>query len=177
MDIRLKHTPALYLTGFMGCGKSTIGRMLAEHLGWDFVDLDQEIERAEERTIPQLFEEKGVEEFRRIETELLRQWIRKADRGMPYIFALGGGTFAEPGNPEMLEHHGVSIWLDCPLETIEARLEQSGRESRPLAADPDLFRELYEKRRTAYARAHYRIDAACSPHEAVTAIEALPLWK
>lgn len=177
MDIRLKHTPAIYLTGFMGCGKSTVGKLLAERLGWGFVDFDHEIEAAEQDTIPHLFATRGIAEFRRLETEMLRQWVRKVDRGLPYVIALGGGTFAEPGNPEIIEHHGISMWLDCPLEVIERRLEQADREARPLAAEPEFFRDLYAKRLPAYGRANYRLNADCEPADVVEEILKLPIWK
>ncbi len=72
MNIRLKHTPGLYLVGFMGCGKSTIGHLAAARLGWRFADLDADIEAAENAAISDIFDTRGETEFRRMETEALR---------------------------------------------------------------------------------------------------------
>ena len=72
MDVKLKRAPGVYLAGFMASGKTTVARLLADRLGWDFIDLDAEIEAAEQTTIASLFESRGEPEFRRIETEALR---------------------------------------------------------------------------------------------------------
>jgi len=181
MDNKLKRAPGVYLAGFMGSGKTTVARMLADRLGWDFIDLDAEIEAAENATIAQLFESRGEPEFRRIETEALRKIMRVIERGMPSVIALGGGSFAQPVNAELLENHGISIWLDCKFETIEARIDNDARileaESRPLARDREQFRRLYEERRAAYSHANYRIDADCEVGHAVDLILGLPCWK
>ncbi len=175
MDNKLKRSPAIYLTGFMASGKTTIARVLADRLGWYFIDLDSEIEDAERATIAEIFESRGESEFRRIETEMIRKLMRKVERGMPSVIALGGGSFVQPANAELLENHGISIWLDCPLETIERRILEP--ESRPLARDPEGFRKLYEERRAAYSRASFRVDADCEPERAVQLILELPCWK
>ncbi len=175
MDDKLKRSPGVYLTGFMGSGKSTVARVLADRLGWDFIDLDSEIESAEQTTIADIFEARGEPEFRRIETAMIRQVMRKIDRGMASVIALGGGSFAQPANAALFEEHGISIWLDCSLETISRRIGEP--DSRPLARDPEAFRRLYEERRAAYSRAHYRVDAECDPEQAVETILGLPCWK
>jgi shikimate kinase len=175
MDNKLKRAPGVYLAGFMASGKTTVARMLADRLGWDFIDLDAEIEASENTTIAQLFETRGEPEFRRIETEALRKIARKIERGMPSVIALGGGSFVQPDNVKLLESHGISIWLDCPFEIIEARILEAN--SRPLARDREKFRRLYEERRAAYGLATYRIDADCEVERAVDSILALPCWK
>jgi shikimate kinase len=175
MDSRLKRAPGIYLTGFMGSGKTTIARALADRLGWDFIDLDQEIENAEQTTIAEIFESRGEPEFRRIETEMIRTVVRRIELGNAAVIALGGGTFVEAANATLLEHHGISIWLDCPFETIAQRITEPG--VRPLARDAEAFRKLYEERQTAYGRASFRVDANCDIERAVDLILGLPCWK
>jgi shikimate kinase len=87
MNLKLKRTPGIYLVGFMGSGKSTIGRLLAHRLGWNFFDTDEEIEAAERTTIAEIFEGRGEPEFRRIETEILRQHVSWIERGRPSVVA------------------------------------------------------------------------------------------
>jgi shikimate kinase len=176
MHIKLKRSPGIYIAGFMGSGKSTVGRMLAEKLGWDFVDLDAEIERAQVTTIAKIFVERGEPEFRRIETEMMRRWVRRIEGGIPTVVALGGGAFVHPGNFEMIENHGISIWLDCSFEEVTRRLSDVPLD-RPLARDPETFRKLYESRKAGYSRADFRIEGSCEPEHAVHAILDLPLWK
>jgi len=176
MHIKLKRSPGIYIAGFMGSGKSTVGRLLADKLGWDFVDLDAEIERAQVTTIVKIFEERGEPEFRRIETEMMGRWVRRIEGGTPTVVALGGGAFVQPGNFELIENHGISIWLDCSFEEVNRRLSDMPLD-RPLARDPENFRKLYESRRQGYSRADFRVEGSCEPSDAVTAILALPLWK
>src|SRR5580658_5091894 len=143
MDNKLKRAPGVYLAGFMGSGKTTVARVLADRLGWDFIDLDTEIEFAEETTIAQLFETRGELEFRRIETEALKKVMHRVERGMPSVVALGGGSFVQPTNSQLLEGHGISVWLDCPFETIEQRVGVLEGDTRPLTRDRERFRQLY----------------------------------
>jgi shikimate kinase len=175
MDNNLKRAPGVYLAGFMGSGKTTVARVLAERLGWDFVDLDAEIEAAENTTVAQIFDTRGEPEFRRIETEALRRIMLKVERGMPAVIALGGGSFTQPRNAALLEGHGISVWLDCPFETIQGRIAED--DSRPLARDREVLRRLYEDRRAAYGLATFRIDADCEVEKAVDLILELPCWK
>ncbi len=175
MDSTLKRSPGVYLTGFMGSGKTTVAKALADRVGWDFVDLDAEIESAQSATIAEIFAARGEPEFRRIETDMIRRVMRMVERGLPTVIALGGGSFVQPANAALLANHGISIWLDCPFEVIAQRITDA--ESRPLARDPDGFRKLYEERRAAYSRAHYRVDGACEVDEAVQLILDLPFWK
>src|SRR5438105_14816219 len=75
MNLKLKRTPGIYVVGFMGVGKTTVGRHLAHRLGWNFFDTDSEIEAAEKAVIADLFAQRGEQEFRRIETEIMRQHV------------------------------------------------------------------------------------------------------
>jgi shikimate kinase len=143
---------AIFVVGFMGAGKSTVGRALARRLGWTYVDLDEEIEAAERAAISDIFSQRGEAEFRRIETEALR---RRLDSGEPAVLALGGGAFAIPTNRELMRGRGVTVWLDCPFDVVQRRVAQSGH--RPLARDPVAFAALYEARREAYRLADVRV--------------------
>jgi shikimate kinase len=156
MILKLKRTPGIYLVGFMGCGKSTVGHALAEELGWRFVDLDADIEKAEGSSIGEIFESRGEPAFRLLEAAALRNAVRKVECGQPHVIALGGGAFAQENNTALLADKGISIWLDCPFETVQRRV--AGDQRRPLARDAHKFRTLYDDRRPAYARSDYRVE-------------------
>jgi shikimate kinase len=143
---------AIFVVGFMGAGKSTVGRSLARRLGWSYVDLDEEIEAAERAAISDIFSQRGEAEFRRIETEALR---RRLELGEPAVLALGGGAFTIPANRELMRGRGVTVWLDCPFDIVQRRVAQSGH--RPLARDPVALAALYEARREAYRLADVRV--------------------
>jgi shikimate kinase len=174
MVLKLKRTPGIYLVGFMGCGKSTVGRALADEIGWNFVDLDEEIERQRGETISGIFERDGEAAFREIESGVLREKIKLVDRGRPHVIALGGGAFVSDANVKLLSNSGVTVWLDCPFETIQRRVACENH--RPLARDPEKFRSLFETRRACYERAEYRIEIRDDDaNAAVRAILALSL--
>lgn len=175
MLLKLKRTPGLYLVGFMGSGKSAVGRLLADELGWFFADIDEDIEQAEGVSIAEIFERRGEDEFRRIEQEALRKRIRDVECGKPMVVALGGGAFVDPANRKLLEERGVTVWLDCPFPRICARVE--GQTHRPLARDPEKFQRLYDDRRDAYNKAEHRIEADTDDTAAIVAeILKLPIF-
>lgn len=175
MNSVLIRCPGLYLVGFMGCGKTTVGVKLADELGWGFADLDDDIEAGAGQSIPAIFDARGEAEFRRLEHEALASRVRTIRRGQPMVLSLGGGAFAQENNFELLHGNGVSLWLDAPLELIRQRI--AGQEHRPLARDPEKFAQLYQARQSAYARADYRIEiGGDDPAEAVGAILGLPLF-
>jgi shikimate kinase len=175
MILKLKRTPGIYLVGFMGSGKTTIGRLLAERLGWHFTDLDDEIEVRQGASIAEIFDQRGEQEFRRIETEALCERVRSIERGRATVVALGGGAFVQPSNFDLVENHGVTIWLDCPIETVRRRVAQASH--RPLARDARRLEDLYKERQPAYAQADYRIPIQSDePSVAVEAVLDLPLF-
>jgi shikimate kinase len=94
---------------------------------------------------------------------------------MPTVIALGGGAFVQPKNYEMLGNNGISVWLDCSLDVVEARIADT--DERPLARDKEAFRKLYAERRVLYGRADFRVDGNVEFEEVAGAIIALPLWK
>lgn len=175
MILKLKRTPGLYLVGFMGSGKTTVGRALAKQLGWRFADLDEDIESREQISVPELFDTRGEAEFRRIEGEVLRKRVQDIARGVPWVLALGGGCFVQPENADLIQNHGISIWLDAPLDMIRSRIAHSTH--RPLARDPQRFDQLFQERRDAYGRADYRIEIdSTGSHGAVDHILKLPIF-
>ena len=176
MNLKLKRTPGIYLVGFMGSGKSTIGRLLAHRLGWSFFDMDHEIESAEGARIREIFETRGEPEFRRIETAILGQHVAWIEQGRPTVLALGGGAFAGQGNRGLLADRGVTIWLDCPFEIIERRA--AATEHRPLSLDPVRFAALYQERLEAYRLADIHIAiTGDEPGPVVEAILGNPLMQ
>jgi shikimate kinase len=176
MILKLKRTPGIYVVGFMGAGKSTVGRHLAHRLGWSFFDSDEEIEHAENASIPRIFEERGEAEFRRIETEIIRQHVRWIERGRPAVLALGGGAYAQAVNRQLLENNGITVWLDCPFEVVQQRVAQATH--RPLARDPEAFAALYQARRADYGLAAVRVVIESDdPEVAVGAILAHPEFR
>ena len=176
MNLTLKRTPGIYLVGFMGSGKSTVGRLLAHRLGWSFFDTDEEIEHAEKMLIAEIFDQRGEPEFRRIEAAVVRQHVGWIERGRPAVIALGGGAFAQQLNRDTLADRGVTIWLDCPLETVTRRVAHASH--RPLARDPEEFAELYRARLEVYRLAEVHIPVTSD--EAAETVEAIlnhPLMK
>jgi shikimate kinase len=175
MLLKLKRTPGLYLIGFMGSGKSAVGRLLAEELGWSFADIDEDIEKAQGVSIAQIFDTRGEQEFRGMEQEALRKRVREVECGRPMVLALGGGAFVDPANRKLLEERGVTVWLDCPFPRINARVKDQTH--RPLARDPAKFQQLFDDRRDLYSQAEHRIEADTDdPAVIVAQILKLPIF-
>jgi shikimate kinase len=175
MLLKLKRTPGLYLIGFMGSGKSAVGRLLAEELGWSFADIDEDIENAQGISIAEIFDTLGELEFRGMEQEALRKRVREIECGKPMVLALGGGAFVDPANRKLLEERGVTVWLDRPFPRISARLD--GQTHRPLARDPEKFQQLFHERRDVYSQAEHRIEADTDdPAAIVGQILKLPIF-
>lgn len=149
--------PLLVLIGFMGAGKSTLGRLLAQALHCPLVDLDLEIAHTH-GPIPDLFATRGESGFRAIEHHHLDLILPGLAR--PSVLALGGGAFLQPANRELLALHSATvIFLDAPFEVIRARIADTGHQ-RPLARDLERLRQLYEQRRPTYLLAHHTFDAS-----------------
>jgi len=145
----------IYLGGFMGAGKTTVGRRVARRLGLSFVDLDTEIERQAGVAIPVIFEREGESGFRQRERAALRVLSRR--RGI--VVATGGGTLSSPENRDLIRRSGKSVFLEAPLEVLFDRIERSSR-SRPLFRDRDRARRLYEQRLEGYRDAELTVPVA-----------------
>jgi shikimate kinase len=136
--------------------------------------MDAEIEAREGRPISQIFRELGEAGFRDIESRVLRSHVRSIETGQPCVLALGGGAFVQPSNRELLENNGITLWLDCPLDVIQRRL--NGDSSRPLALANGLGK-LYEDRKPVYSRANYRVEVDTEDvSELIQRILKLPLF-
>ena len=151
----------IVLCGFMGCGKSTIGSLLARKMGMALIDLDAYIEKKENKTVSQIFADSGEPYFRELERNAARELSEK--KGL--IIASGGGTLTFEENVKVLKQNGIIVLLDVPVEVVEQRLRHDT--TRPLLNRPDkaqAMRELYEKRLPLYrAAADIVVDAAQSP--------------
>ncbi len=151
------------LTGFMGSGKTTVGRLLAERLGWRFVDLDGRIVERAQASIVAIFRSHGEPAFREIEAEVLGRVLGEATEGeRRTVVALGGGTLTRPENLAWLRQAGAAlVWLDCPPDDLIQRC--TGIADRPLFRDEASFRNLYEERRTIYRQADFRVESLDEP--------------
>jgi shikimate kinase len=162
------------LCGFMGCGKTTVGSLLARQLGWRFEDLDARIEQATSLSIPAIFEQMGERAFRGIELRQLEAVLGEASESRePMVLALGGGTYAQPGNAGRLRAAGAAvIWLDCPVELLLSRC--ATMTNRPLFRDEQSFRSLLTARLPFYAQADHRVAGGGDPGRIVEEVLALP---
>lgn len=155
----------VYLVGFMGAGKTTIGRLLADRLGWEFKDLDAAIEDREKRTVRSIFAESGEAYFRELEAACLR----RLSEGSSRVISLGGGAYADPSNRELVESTGVSVYLEAPLEVLLSRIDDDG--SRPLAANRADLARLFTDRTRSYRMAQVVIGTGNrAPEEVVEAL-------
>ena len=136
----------LYLVGFMGAGKSTIGPILRDRLERDFFDLDEKIVAEAGMPIHRIFNEEGERYFRNLESRLLR----RISRSKPLIIGLGGGAFMSNLNRSQILRTGTSIWLQVSFRNAWERC--SGEGTRPLAGNLSQFQELYRQRQHTYQK-------------------------
>lgn len=166
---RAPSTRRVFLTGFMGAGKSSVGRALASRLGWRFCDLDQVIEAREGKTVAEIFREREEAGFRMAETQTLKELLQDPCRKTDLVIALGGGTFAQPQNRRALENAGaITVLLDAPVDELRRRCTADGT-VRPLATDEERFARLYRERLAAYQMATHKVNTMGKTVEDVTA--------
>ena len=152
---------SIYLCGFMGCGKSYIGKLLAEEKNMPFVDLDGYIVEKEGRSIPEIFEQSGEGCFRRLEADC----IKELEGG--YVVATGGGALINENTAEFANEHGITVFLDAEFELCYERIKNDT--NRPLVMNntEEQLRELFEKRREIYEK-HSRVTVKVTGAEETT---------
>jgi shikimate kinase len=158
----------VFLIGMMGAGKTTVGRLLADKLGYRFVDTDALIERVAGKTINQIFAEDGEDAFRELEAQVLSE----ISAYTKLTIATGGGIILRQLNWSYL-HHGLIIWLDAPVNVLVERLQNDN--TRPLLQETDpeqALQKLLDQRRKLYAEAdlHIPIKGSDTPEQLVSQI-------
>ncbi|MGA8284524.1 MAG: shikimate kinase [Candidatus Sulfotelmatobacter sp.] len=150
----------MILVGFMGAGKSSVGRAMAEQLGWTFEDLDDRIEQRAGRKVPEIFRDSGEVGFRQAEHTALKELMRELQAVPKRIVALGGGAFVQRENAMLIEAGAVpTVFLDAGVEELWRRCRQQAEDEgleRPLHGSPERFADLYDARRQHYLRASLR---------------------
>ncbi|MGD1888949.1 MAG: shikimate kinase [Cohaesibacteraceae bacterium] len=152
---------AIVIVGMMGAGKSSIGKRLAQALDVDFVDSDDEIEKAANLTIPEIFERHGEAHFRDGERKVIARLLSEGNR----VIALGGGAFENPQTRQEVSEHGLSIWLKADFDTLMTRVRR--RSHRPLLQTPDpegTMRRLMAEREGNYALADLTVPSRDGAH-------------
>nr|WP_246270537.1 shikimate kinase [Hongsoonwoonella zoysiae] len=155
---------AIVLVGIMGCGKSSVGRRLANTLGVAFVDADHEIETAANMTIPEIFAEHGEAYFRAGEQRVIARLLNEGTG----VLATGGGAFMNAETREAIARSGISIWLKADFDVVMMRVRR--RSNRPLLQQPDpegVMRRLIDERYPVYAKADITVLSRDVPHETV----------
>ncbi|MCB2192228.1 MAG: 3-dehydroquinate synthase [Deltaproteobacteria bacterium] len=147
-------TGNIYLTGFMGAGKSTVGRLLAQALGRRLVSLDQRIVRRARKPIPEVFAQKGEEAFRRLESEELAKMA--SEKGL--VVDTGGGAAVGENNRKLMHHSGRIVHLDACLDTCRMRLGPHEVSNRPMWQDADAVERLFQARQEAYADCDLKVE-------------------
>ena len=141
---------SIFLCGFMGCGKTTIGKILAKRTGREFIDMDKYIEEKENMTVSQIFETHGEDYFRDVEHQVCKELSEKQD----LIVATGGGALTFQRNVDVIRKSATVLLISVPVEVISKRLKNDT--TRPLLQRSDkeeAMRELYNKRLPIYTDA------------------------
>ena len=165
---------AVFLVGFMGAGKTSVGQALSAALGWRFVDLDDRIVAKAGRSVAAIFQHDGEARFRQLEHEALRALLAELGTART-IVSLGGGAWMQSANAAILRESSLPvIFLDAPVEELWRRcLPQSG--VRPLLKNETEFRQLYQARRASYEAGTQRVETHNHPVEEVAQQIALLL--
>jgi len=161
--------PCVVLIGFMGAGKTTVGRALGKRLGWKFLDLDDLVEQREQKTVAEIFASSGEAAFRAMESAALAAALQVCAGAGDLVLALGGGAFVQKANRDALAKAGaITVLLEAPVEELRRRCTGE-RKVRPLAAEQTGFNQLFAARRADYALAQHRVQTMGKPVPQVTA--------
>ncbi|MGN7438910.1 MAG: shikimate kinase [Alcanivorax sp.] len=163
-----KITKPVILVGMMGCGKTEIGKRLAQALAVRFIDTDTVIEDEQGQSISDIFQIHGEGYFRALETKTLSQLLE----GEPAVISTGGGLVTTPENLEKIENQAVSVWLRSSVETIMERI--AGDDTRPLlrTSDPKkTLEDLLNARKELYSKANIHINNEESPEKVLSEIQ------
>jgi shikimate kinase len=158
----------IVLIGFMGAGKSTIGPLLAQKLGWQFLDADAAIESRAGKSVAEIFAQHGESAFRALEAESIRDQAHRHN----LVLALGGGALESAATRELLASLDQTcvLFLDAPLEVLVTRcLQQPGGAERPVLADRDRLLARFNARLPYYCNAHLTVTTAGLSPQAVVA--------
>ena len=157
--------PNLVLIGFMGSGKSSVGRRLSGLTGHRFLDVDELITQAENRSIPEIFTQRGENHFRDLEQRALEDLVGVCG----IVLSTGGGLVLRPANRETLKRIGIVAWLDADPEILFERAMRSGRRPLLQTEDPkETFHALLSVRRNLYEiTADFRVDSSRLSHDDV----------
>ncbi len=173
--IAARITRPVVLVGLMGVGKSTVGRKLASLLQRDFVDADEAIVEAAQRSIPEIFETFGEAYFRDGERRVIARLMDESHG----VIATGGGAFVDPATRALVLERGIAVWIDCDIDTLVERTARRG--NRPLLKNgnpKDILTRLAQERAPFYGQAHIRVVSETGPHAdtARAIIEAIDQW-
>jgi shikimate kinase len=147
---------AVFLVGFMGSGKSSVGQELAGRLGWDFVDLDARIESREGSAIPEIFRNQGEPAFRLVERAALCDLMESLEHDS--VVALGGGAFA-PEENRILIQHWPAVFLEAPVDELWRRSSEE-KNTRPMRKNREQFDALYQERLPSYRQATVTVETS-----------------
>ena len=177
--IAARITRPVVLVGMMGVGKTTVGRKLAAMIDAPFIDADEEIERAAQMTIPEIFAAYGEPYFRDGERRVIARLVGAGGEVDRKVLATGGGAFVDPVTRGLILDRGISVWLDSDVDTL---VERVGRKNtRPLLRDGnprEILARLRDERRPAYEQAAIHITSGQQPHQitAMKILKAIDEW-
>lgn len=155
---------SIVMVGLMGCGKSSVGKRLANKLGLPFIDADEEIERVAQKSINEIFSDHGETFFRDRESKVISRLLASG----PQILATGGGAFINPETRAKIKESSISVWLRAELPVLMRRVAK--RDTRPLLRDADpeaVMRKLMDDRYPIYAEADLTVDSREVPHDSI----------